>query len=179
MRLGADVGNDGMTVVKSNIFEDRPEGMSIRAHRRIRTEGNARVARYWHRKFLPKHFTTSNKVTYNHKPRTSKYLKRKRIKAHFRPDLVKKGGIVDNVLSGRMEQAAKRNISLRAFPTRATLTMTGPRYMTMRPYKSGQPDKGAETTKVTRLEGRELEKVNGEHYEREMKKFKSRKTTKL
>jgi hypothetical protein len=167
-----------MTVVKVQITEDRPPGVTIRAHRRILTDCNALVMRYWHRRMLPNHFTTSSKYTYGHKPRTARWNKRKRFLARFRPNLVKKAGIVDNVFSGQLENAARKNISLTAYPNRCTLTMQGPKYMTFRP-RHNQPDKGEETTKVIPREMKTLGGVYDRAYTAKIEKVQGRKQTKI
>jgi hypothetical protein len=169
-----------MTVVKSTIIEDRPEWMTIREHRRIRTAANAAAGRYWHQYFLPKHWLPSAHFVYQHRPRSRKWRDKKKRMARFTAGIVDpRAGNTDNIYTGQMAKAAQRNATLAAYPTRCTITMIGPTYMVMRPYKANQPDKGAEATRVTPAEGRKIEEVNAEHYERAMNRLKAQKVTKL
>ncbi len=125
--------------------------------------GLLREAQVWQRDFLPRHFTPEARVIYKHQPRKSKYLKNKerggRRKVNGRWVTIQRGGQVDNVFSGDMEKLLRGSIVIKLFPSRATLTMSGPQYISMRPYKSGQPNKAAEIFRKTTDETAALTQV--------------------
>lgn len=140
------------------------EFTSRRAYTRAMTKAHEEVGKEWHTNMLPQHFTKEAAGKYKHKKRGTKYLKWKRKKWESRRPLkngkyVKQGGEVDNVLSGDMKEMLMRVGVIRAFPTRTTVSMTGPRYVTMRNYKMNQPDKGQEIETTTREERERLADV--------------------
>ncbi len=151
------------------------------------------IGKKWHSDMLDEHFHRGAAEKYGHAKRSSAYLKWKRIKAAKQQKLrgggtVQRGGVVDNVYSGEMERTLKRVGVIRAYPNRATVTMTGPRYMTMRvmdnkaeavangwTYGKGkkfsqragkQPDKVKELTTTTEAERKELAEVADKIIER-------------
>lgn len=145
----------------------RPPDVTIRQWRSGMRDAWRAVGERWQTVMLPRHFTRAAAANYGHQPRNSKYLKRKRLAgrgygylARFAARLgmsVKYGGEVDNVLTGRMEAALKLPARIIAFPSRVTIRMIGPRYMTFRTGRnSKQPDKGKELTTLTSSERQDL-----------------------
>lgn len=145
---------------------------SKRAWDRARTRAHADQGSHWHQHLLPKHFQPDAKTRYQHKPRTEKYIKRKKRLAKI--GKVKYGGEVDNVATGFMERILTSSASIRAYPSRVTVGMPGPRYINMRPHKSNQPDKAAEIIRVTDAEAKELEKVLDDSLIRSIDKERSK-----
>lgn len=146
---------------------NKPPEVSIRAWRNGMREAWRTVGQHWQQQLLPRHFRRGAAATYNHKPRTAEYLRRKKLAgrgtgplAKFARRLgmaVKYGGEVDNVLTGRMEEALRLPARIIAFPTRVTIRMIGPRYMTFNPRVGGsQPNKPAELTRLTTEEREDL-----------------------
>lgn len=118
----------------------------------------------WHERMLPKHFQGGAAARYAYQTRKPKYLKYKRMAAVGKGPYRKRGpvlfgGLVDNVYSGLLRDTLSNFASIRPYPTRVTVRMSGPRYITMRPYLSGQPDKAREVTAVTPDEQQELDDV--------------------
>jgi hypothetical protein len=144
-----------MILIKSTVTVDK--FASKRAWQRGMRQAHAEQGEYWHTKILPKHFEPGAGAKYGHKPRSDKYQRRKKKLAAA--GKVKYGGMVDNVATGRMETMLKGMGVFRAFPTRVTVYMTGPRYITMRPYETNQPDKAKEITALTAQEISDLENV--------------------
>ena len=145
-------------------FDGSRGGASIRAWKRIMTKAHSEQGDYWHSKILPRSFTRSARARRKHKQRTGKYLKFKQAMARRGARLrgggtVQKSGRVDNVFSGEMAQRLQAVGTVRAFPSRVSISMTGPRYITMRPFKSNQPDKAAEITSVTSDEASKLARI--------------------
>ena len=155
---------------------DQPPEIGKRAWNECTREGNREMAIKWHKDMLPDHFTRGAPAKYKHKTRSPIYLKKKR---KSRKALY--GGNIDNVFTGDMERQLKKMATVRTFPSRVTLTMTGPRYMTMRVfagdrskgYRYGknrertisrtagqQPDKVAEVTTITPEQDALLVKAN-------------------
>jgi hypothetical protein len=131
----------------------KPPDVSIRAWRNGMREAWRTVGQHWQRYLLPRHFTRAASATYSYKPRKKKYLdKKKRLRLKY-------GGEVDNVFTGRMEESLLLPARFIAFPTRVTIRMIGPRYMTFNPntFKgSNQPNKPAELTRLTSDEREDL-----------------------
>lgn len=131
---------------------ERSVALSARAHKECARQAFGLVAETWQKQILPTRFTT-NSPSYPHKRRTDRYLARKeklfeRGKAKFRD--------VTNVLTGNMAEILTRPGIVRAFPTRASVSKVGTRYIDMRPYKARQPDKWAELCFLTPAERERL-----------------------
>lgn len=166
-----------MILIKTEITEERPFDVTVRAWPKMKTRAHAAVGAYWHRRIFPRHFKFDAKNKYGHQKRTIGYQIRKQRMA--RKGKAEAPGTVDNVLTGRMRESLSRSMTVRSFPTRATVKMEGPRYALMRPFKSGQPNKGRELTTVTREEAAVLEQVLLEAMERELKQFRAKRKTKI
>ena len=148
-----------MIPIRIRMVEDRPPEVAKRRWREIHRAAYLDMGEYWHANFLPRHFEPDAAREYGYKRRSSAYKKRKRNAARRNPAKYKKGGDVDLVYTGELEELLESFVTVRAFPTRTTVTMRGPRYVTLRPNVSKgspQPDKHAELTAVTRGEVREL-----------------------
>lgn len=91
-----------------------------------------------HQKLIPRHFEKKRQDAYRDKPRSKGY-------AIAKAKIAGKGKAAepdtDRVFSGLMKQSMCEFATVRSYPTRYTITMQAPRYMTMRPYKINQPDK--------------------------------------
>ncbi|HEY1600452.1 MAG TPA: hypothetical protein VGG64_12670 [Pirellulales bacterium] len=155
--------------------EERPPEASARAWDGICRDANAGMGELWHREMLAPHFTPAAKGIYHHQPRTGPYLRRKLQLASR--GLALEGGIVDNLLTGLMRSALEAGGMVRAYPSRVTIGMVGPRYCTMRPYKSGQPDKAAEILAITDSEEKRLAKRGEELIAEKLNALKEPKTT--
>jgi hypothetical protein len=127
-------------ILKATLRYSQPPDMSQRAWQRIQREALAELALKWHQEILPQHFTSQAPQKYGHQPRRSKYLRKKHIAARWGEKrgpirvYAKYGGNIDNVFSGELENRVKAAAAIRATPTRVKLTLTGPRYMTMRRF---------------------------------------------
>jgi hypothetical protein len=130
--------------------ERNPADLSARAHAECARGAWQAVGEYWQREILPPRFRPG--ASYPHKHRSPAWLKRKRAMAERgaliggRPILF--GGNVTNVLTGNMAELVTRPGVVTGFPTRGSVRKVGPRYVTMRPFQSNQPDKWAELTFV-------------------------------
>lgn len=141
--------------------------VSQRAWMRAMEKANQRVGEIFHTEMLPERFKKGAAQKYGYKPRSPKYLawKLKKFKSR-RPmrngQYVEGSGVTDNVLSGDMRDQMTRAGVIRSFPTRVSVTMNGPRYMTMR-TRGSQPDKLNEVFTTTEGERQrlaaEMEKV--------------------
>ena len=132
---------------------------SKRAWTRAMKAAHEHLGAYWHKFMLPRHFRTDAREKYNHEPRTFAYLRRKEGLGYRKSGKVKYAGKIDNVYSGLMEETLKGQGTVRAFPSRVTINMQGPRYITMRPHESNQPDKAAEILRCTSEEDLEMARV--------------------
>ena len=91
-----------------------------------------------HQHLIPRHFDKKRQDQYRDKPRSKGYaIAKAKIAAKGKA----KSADTDRVFTGLMQQTMTEFATVRAYPTRYTITMQAPRYMTMRPYKVNQPDK--------------------------------------
>lgn len=150
----------------------RPPEVSIRHWRDAMKDAWTKLGEKWHREMLPLHFREDSKRKYRHQPRSTRYIAEKRAAAggtgwwfRFAQRIgrtIQGGGNTDNVLTGRMRDALLQSPRLIAFPTRLTIRMIGPRYMTFVPNPNGmQPHKGAEITRLTQAEEAQLREFFG------------------
>lgn len=96
------------------------------------------AGRVHHQQLIPRHFQKQRQDQYRDKPRSRGYaIAKAKIAAKGKAEAAD----TDRVFKGLMKQTMTEFATVRAYPTRYTITMQAPRYMTMRPYKSNQPDK--------------------------------------
>lgn len=151
----------------------RPDGFGKRRWDKVKTAAHADAAEYWHKTCLPRHFRPGNRARYNLRPRSQKYQRRKEWLATQSRVMqgrgaVQQGGKVDLVFTGAMARQLIQANTIRAYPTRATLAMFGPRYVTMRVHTSNQPDKAAEITQVRQDEAEQIAKKMDKRVEKEV-----------
>lgn len=159
---------------------------SERQWNRAKQDAHDAIGKKWHGDMLEQHFYKSAASKYNHEARSAGYLTRKKKMAARGIKIpgggyVQRGGVVDNVYSGAMAKMLKGVGVIRSYPSRVTVTMQGPRYMTMRvmnnkaqaaakgwKYGQGksfsqtagkQPDKIKEISTTTEAERKELATV--------------------
>lgn len=145
------------------VEERNPADLSARAHHELMRRALHDVAQTWQQQILPPRFTP-NSPHYPHKRRTENYLKQKRLAAQR--GIAKFGGAVVNVYTGNMAALLARVGVVHATATRATINKIGPRYITMKPYQSNQPDKWAELMYLQSSEQKRLTTVAGQSYDR-------------
>jgi hypothetical protein len=142
----------------------KPPDVSIRQWNEAMREAHAVQGRHWHETMLPRHFSLEARDRYGYQPRGKTYQFYKELAARGKGPFQHQGpvleqGKMDLVFSGLLRRTMLDPARIRAFPSRVTVTMIGPRYITMRPFKTRQPDKAAEVTAVTPDEQRELDQV--------------------
>jgi len=178
-----------MAFLNVKILQTRPLDIPRDVWRNILRRGHQKVGQVWHEEILPEHFTERAKFKYRHQQRRPGYRKRKMAAAAAGRGISRQnntpvilGGQVDNVATGYMMGELKRQRTVRAFPTRVTITMFGPRYMSMRTFtgdakraiaegwtygkgkkfsrwSGNQPDKRKEITTTTIEERKRLSQV--------------------
>lgn len=131
----------------------------------------------WQDKWLARHFSRRARERYGYGVRTVKWQQRKLREAKYGKGKVKKGGRVDIVYTGMAENLFARRHAVRAYPTRATIRMHGPRYIGMRPMGKNRHNIGEEITKVIEEELRDLDQYAGSVLEDLLKKAPSKRTT--
>ena len=126
------------------------QGVTIRAQRAIGKAAHLAVGQQWDREFKMRHFEPGARERYGYKARSAKYLARKEraAKATWR---VKGTAEQDLVYSGQTLQDVKNTQRPRAFPTRVTIDMPTPSYVSMRPDPRFRdaPNLGEELTTVS------------------------------
>ncbi len=154
-----------MIVLRGKLVENRPLDVVRDAWRTITRNAYRAVGLYWVEKFLPRHFEPGAGQRYGYQFRTRAYqLRKDRQLAAGRP--ISKGGApvvagsdTPLVLTGYMKREVMQSNVVRGFPTRATVILYGPQYLSTRFYKKRQPDKAKELTTVRGDEREELAKV--------------------
>lgn len=149
----------------------KPPYVSIRKFREIMKRNNARLVKGWHRHMLPAHFRQSSAGggKYGYAARSAEYVEAKRRRSRGRTGNERKfrrgskavieGGRYALVSSGdTRHRAVDFPPTIKAYPTRATLTMHVPEYASMKPRPGKGPNLGKEMTKVTPAEARILRK---------------------
>jgi len=165
------------------VYEERPADVSIRRFRGIKRAAHVEQGTHWHQVIFPRRFTIRAAASDQHQPRSGPYKKRKRRLARDRVRLkngryVQKGGQADLVFSGEMEESLTRFAAIRGFPTRATVTMEGPRYTTLRPYRRAGPDKVSEMQFLRADELHDLEEILNQSTATGLNELRAPRTTK-
>lgn len=161
--------------LKITMIETQPPDVSARKWREFSREAHREQGLHWHAHLLPLHFTPQARFRYGHQPRAAKTRERKRKAAAA--GKARDGGLIDNVWTGLLRQSLQSVATVRAFPSRVSIQMLGPRYITMRPFKSNQPDKAAEITAVTDDERRTLERILSEGITRRLAAYRETRVT--
>jgi hypothetical protein len=154
-----------MIFLRGKLTERRPLDVPRDRFREMTRGAYRDVGEYWVQHYLQGHFDVGAGQKYGYKFRSRAYRDRKdRLRAAGRP-FTKGGAPViggseqPNVLTGYMRREMSRNIVIRGFPTRCTVIMYGPKYLTTRFFKKAQPNKPAELTKLRTEEIRVLSGV--------------------
>ena len=135
-------------------------GLSNRKINAMRRNANQATVLYWHRKFLPGHFTQAQS-RYRLQNRKQPYseIKRKlasgetiRVGGKLLRDKVRRGGVIDIVRSGLTERQAVAASPVQAYPSRAILHLMVPQYAAMARKDKSQPDMRYEITRTTQDE---------------------------
>jgi hypothetical protein len=125
-------------------------GVTIRAQRQIGKAAHLAVGQQWDAEFKMRHFEPGAAQRYGYKARSAKYLARKEraSKATWR---VKGTRDQDLVYSGQTMQTVKNTQRPRPFPSRVTIDMPTPSYVSMRPDPRFRdaPNLGEELTTVS------------------------------
>lgn len=150
-----------------------PALLSKRALREAMKRSFAAAGEYWMEHYRPKHFS-SQQTRYRYKPRKQRYLDRKQRDAKRPGTKIEDGGTRLLVYSGLTRRSMLTYHPVRAYPTRLSIRMPGPRYVGMRPYKSGRPNLGEEITQVTPDEKRQLMAVFERALQKEIDAYKER-----
>lgn len=132
---------------------ERPAGVGQRTWREIAKTGMFTVGVAWDRWYKMRHFAGNASSRYGYEPRTAAHRRRKQ----------KRGipGFLAMVFSGATRASVASPQIPRAFPTRATITLSAPPYIQMRPdpRRRKAPNLGEELTRTTAEEIRKLEQV--------------------
>lgn len=183
-----------MILIRTKLYEERPLDVARDAWRVFMREAHAIQGAFWHREMLPGHFTEGAKFKYHHQARTAKYKKRKRREAAngtlsviripgvgtIQSGPVLMGGVVDNVYRGTLMRSMLNTPSIRAYPSRVTVTMSGPNYIGMKPNRyagSNQPHKAQEIIATTRDEQKKLGQVLEEAVTARLNGYRAPRTT--
>lgn len=156
------------------IDDEHSQQFSRAVVRQIQTATYRAIADRWQTKWLPRHFTRRAREIYGYRKRSKKWQARKEREAKHGGN-VKKGGRVDLVYRGLAERLFSKKHAIRAFPTRASVNMHGPRYVTMLPKKGNSNAIGPEILQVVSEEMQDMDRTGQVTLEALMKKAPRRK----
>jgi hypothetical protein len=153
--------------IKIRMEFERPADVSQRAWAEITRQAHGEMGEQWHREFLPLHFQAGARERYGYQSRSRGYLEKKR--RLFLRGLSKGTELQDLVFTGEMRSLLTSYSLIRAYPSRASVEMVAPRYITFRPFDgpaevrkaSSQPNKMAEVTTVNAAEASILSETLG------------------
>ena len=158
-------------VIRVNVAAFGPDevftakGKLTRKFARCAKEAYAEMGSLWHDKILPLHFEHGAKHRYGYAPRSQKYRRRRMARGV--------AGDTDMVFTGDMRKQMQQFATIRAFPTRATVNVQAPFYMTLKPNTfagSTQPDKFKELSGLTNADYNQLQTKLQTTIERAMKR---------
>ena len=142
-------------------FDVQAAEVSGRKLRAFSREAFGEVGYQWDEQFKMRHFEQGAENQYSYKPRSPKYLARK--KGGFISGRggsrypIPGGGQLPIVYTGATRSAVRQRLFPRTYPTRVTISLPTPSYVRMRPYKRNAPSLGEELTAVTDTEYSDLE----------------------
>lgn len=108
------------------------------------------VGRFWHRRKLPRHFTTKAETQYDYQARSAAYSRYKAKRFGHRNPLV---------YTGELKRMVTRMARISSTSKGVRVNMTGPRYLYQYRKDFNQPDKAAELTAVTETETETMAKL--------------------
>lgn len=120
-------------------------GVSTRAWKEVCREAMADVGKLWFENYLKLHFREGAAGRYGYQPRSAKYLTSK-IRAAKKGKALA-GGVVPLLYHGDLREDVQGYVYVKAYPTRATVRMHGPKYLSMTP-RGSRPNMGEEITAV-------------------------------
>lgn len=143
-------------------------GARSRKANRILKAAHEAGARFWHRVCLPRHFTRGATGRYGFRLRSEQYHSSK-----------KKRGKPALVYSGVTRETALRTIGVKAYPTRATLTLYTPSWIPQRPRRPNMPDMADELFRVRDDEQKQIEAVEQATAEKMLREMKETRTVRI
>lgn len=158
------------------IDESHADLFSQRVQNEIHRAAFYEVGKRWQQKWLPRHFNQGNVRRYGYKRRSKSWQRRKQREAQS-SGKVKKGGRVALVYHGDAERLLEKRHAIRAFPTRATINMHGPRYVRMTPRGRNRPTLGKEITTVIDEELQDLNDVAEKALDKAIRRSPRKKTS--
>lgn len=144
-----------------------PKGLiSVRDQRNMATAVHKELGHHWHDTMLPRHFQPGAAERYDYQPRKPKYVQRKARTGRGPQDLV---------YSGKMRRQLTQFAMIRAYPSRFSVRMIGPYYISMRPNLRGarasMPYMAGEIVRLTDDEAKELADMAADELTKRMKQF--------
>ena len=126
----------------------------------------------WHRNYAPRHFARGARSRYGYRRRSPNYERRKsRLIAAGRVQGPRRDLIYTGLTMRKMRGAAQ----IKAFPTRARITMFTPSYVRIRP-RGNRPNLHDELTRVATEEKQSLGEMLGLAVDRGLRRIKAPKT---
>lgn len=128
------------------------------------------AVRYWHRKYIKRHFRSGAAERYGYKKRSAKYVRRKlRAKHHSSP----------LVWTGRTRDSVSSHIRVSGTAKQATGRMVAPWYIKMVPSTRNAPNLGDEIARTTEQEERDVRRYMERVFAERIRKHRTRKVVKI
>ena len=108
-------------------------------------------------------------MRYRFKKRSTAYQERKRRRGERRP----------LVFTGHLKNLMTRRQIVMAYPTRATINIPGPSYLSMRPKSGNRPNLGEEVTRVDKKDEDKLTEIHDQELQKLINNYKPRKRKKV
>lgn len=154
--------------------------LSTRKNGEFRSIANKEAVLYWHRNFLPRHFSRAQRM-YNNRERKPAYqdIKQKLasgqtliINGRLVNEKVQKGGEIDAVRGGDTERQAEGAPTVVTNPNMAKLRFIVPRYAAIKPRDPSKPNLRFELTRTTAAERTQLRKEWMRSYKRSVNAYR-------
>lgn len=149
---------------------DRPADATVREWRTIARGAHESMGSRWATRYFRRHFTAGAKFLYGHAPRTQRYLRFKR--ALYGAGKAVQAD-VDNLLTGKLRAQLRSSMSVRGFPTRATVRAESLVYAPARVRRARGPHKIRELFRVIPAEAVDLAGHLHEQFHRRIRQLRT------
>ena len=156
--------------IQCRLSADEHPGIRVRQLSDIGKLVHYAMGREWADDLLPEHFQPGAINVFGYQPRKRSTLIRKAKLAKL--GVVQDGGLLPLVHTGRLRSMLTGHSQpVIGTANRTTVHLNGPSYFSIRPYKSGRPNLGAEVTAVSARHERLITAVADRTFHRALKQI--------
>lgn len=161
--------------IRCRLSTDEHPGLRMRQLAQIGRDCHEMMGRTWADTLLPEHFQPGAVNVFRYQPRKQATLQKKLRLARL--GLVEDGGRQALVHSGRLRRML---LGIRApvvaGPRTATVYLNGPPYFTIRPFKTGRPNLGAEVSAMSDRHERIVALAADRQFDKSLRRYPARKS---